>query len=424
MTARESPAPPSQTTTALGHGQQLVLFPLVALALLAPPLAALAPLGLAPLGAAVGTALLLLGVFGRAALPTIRTPLILLLAAILLWAALSAFWAIDPQRSLREFARLALIAVAATVTLHAAANLDPAARRLIGLALAGSTFAVLILLLIEVFANAPVTTLLHGPAPQGNDFANYNRGASVLSVTVWPAALAAWRYRSRAAAIALVVGSILVLSRLNSTAPTFAILVGLSVCTLAALFRRATAVALAGVVIVLTLAAPALPLITPFFDRALASADYVDAGINHRLRIWDYVAGRSQQRPWLGWGLDASRSIATTNDRVVIKTSRDGLTTAAEVVPLHPHNATLQIWVELGLPGAVLAGLLLLWTIRCVLTHISGQLETAICLATIASALVGAELSFGIWQGWWQATLWLSAALTLAIAAPPRIAPG
>ena len=30
-------------------------------------------------------------------------------------------------------------------------------------------------------------------------------------------------------------------------------------------------------------------------------------------------------------------------------------------LPLHPHNAALQVWLELGLPGAALMALLLSW---------------------------------------------------------------
>ncbi|MHA1566032.1 MAG: O-antigen ligase family protein, partial [Alphaproteobacteria bacterium] len=252
----------------------------------------------------------------------------------------------------------------------------------------------------------------------GDYLSVFNRSASILSVIAWPVVLASQRYLGRLATIAILVATIFIINRLNSSAPIMAVMLALSVFLAAIFWRRTTAVSLAGIILVLTLAAPAIPLVTPLFDRVLNSVNVVDAGINHRLRIWDYVAGRSHQRPLTGWGLDASRNLAGDNDRVTIKTTVQGATTAAEVVPLHPHNAALQIWVELGLPGALLAVLLLLWAIRSVLTRIPGKPETAICLAAIASATVGAALSFGIWQGWWQATLWLTAALTLALAHP------
>lgn len=389
------------------------------MAFLAPLLATFAPLGLAPLGGVLGTVLLALAILGHTSFPRPRAPLILLLLAILLWAALSTLWAIDPSRSLRTAISLALIFVSAAFALHAAANLDRGGQRMVGLALAWSFSLVLALLFIEVFAGAPLSKLLHEPAPNDHTLAVYNRSASALSVIAWPAVLATWRYLGRPAAVAMTLVTIVVLSQLNSAAPILAVFLGLLVFAAATLWRRATALALAAVILSLVLAAPALPLITPLFDRALASANYIDAGINHRLRIWDYVAGRSHQRPLSGWGLDASRSLAGSTERVTIQTTADR-TGEAEVIPLHPHNATLQIWVELGLPGALLTALLLLLTINSVLSRIPGRLEYAICLAAIASATVGAELSFGIWQGWWQAALWLTAALALAMAAPPQ----
>ena len=411
--------PPAPVVFAnMAHQPVLLLFTVAAL--LAPLLGTFTPLGLAPLGGFVGIVLLLLAVRGQTSLPKPHAPLVLLLLAILLWAALSIFWAVDPQRSLRTVTRLALIFLAATVTLHAAKSLDQRGQRAVGLALVWSFIVVLVVLLIETSASAPLSKLLNGPRPTGDYLAVYNRSASILSVIAWPVLLASQRYLGRLATIAILVGTIFILQRLNSTAPISAVILALSVFLSALYWRRATAFSLAVIVLLLTLAAPATPFITPLFDRALDSANIVDAGINHRLRIWDYVADRSHQRPFTGWGLDASRNLAGDNVRVTIKTTKQGATTAAEVIPLHPHNAALQIWVELGLPGALLAALLLLWTIRSVLARIPGRLEAAICLAAITSATVGAELSFGIWQGWWQATLWLTAALTLALAHPPQ----
>jgi len=425
MTTGQTPVPQTDDAAKLAPGiaallRQPVLFCLAATAFLVPLLATFAPLGLAPLGGVLGAVLLLLAIFGRASLPKPRAPLILLLLAILLWAGLTAFWAIDPSRSLSTIIRLVLIFGSAVLALHAAAGLNGGGQRQVALALTWSFAAVLVFLLVEIAAGAPMSRWLHGADPNTDTLAVYNRSASALSVIAWPALLAAWRYLGRAAAVAVALLTIAVLAQLNSSAPVFGVFLGLLVFAAGTFWRRATALVLAAVIIVLTLAIPALPLITPFIDRTLASANYVDSGVNHRLRIWEYVAGRSHQRPLTGWGLDASRNLADRTERVTIQTTADGLTGEAEAIPLHPHNATLQIWVELGLPGALLAMLLLLWTIRCIHSRIPGKLESAICLATIASATVGAELSFGIWQGWWQATLWLAAALTLAIAAPPQ----
>ncbi len=416
----QRPSPnPAGTVVFTDLARQPVLLLFAGMALAMPLLLALAPLGLAPLGGFVGIVLLLLALRGRASFPEIQAPLVILLLAFLSWAALSTFWAIDAERSLRTIPRLAVIFLAATFALRAATTLDRAGRHLVGIALVWSFVAVLVLLLVEIFAGAPVSKLLGGPRPSGDYLSVYNRSASILSVIVWPVILASYRTLGRPAAIAILIATIFIIDRLNGAAPLLAVILAMPVFAAAIFWRRATAVSLAAILLVLTLAAPATPLLTPFLDRALGAINLVDASINHRLAIWEYVAGRSHQRPLTGWGLDASRNLAG-DERVIITTNTAGATTPAQVLPLHPHNAALQIWVELGLPGAVLAALLLLWTIRYVFTRIPGENEAAICFAVIASAMVGAELSFGIWQGWWQAILWLTAALTLALAHPPQ----
>ena len=77
---------------------------------------------------------------------------------------------------------------------------------------------------------------------------------------------------------------------------------------------------------------------------------------------------------------------------------------------MHPHNATLQIWLELGGVGALLAAMSVfaLWWTVSVLTDVTAR---ATATAMLLSAFTVANLSFGIWQTWWMAVLATSAAL-------------
>lgn len=54
-----------------------------------------------------------------------------------------------------------------------------------------------------------------------------------------------------------------------------------------------------------------------------------------RIDIWSFAAGKALQKPVWGWGFEASRNFAP-------------------VIPDHPHNMSLQAWLELGLPGLIL----------------------------------------------------------------------
>ena len=140
--------------------------------------------------------------------------------------------------------------------------------------------------------------------------------------------------------------------------------------------------------------------------RLAGAAGELARSVQHRFQIWMFVAERAKQRPYLGWGLDASRRIPGGN----VPTSL-----GEAVLPLHPHNAILQIWLELGVPGlvilALLVGALMAAPAGRHAPELSSPLSPAVRAATILSTSLIACLAFGIWQNWWVSSLWLTAAL-------------
>jgi O-antigen ligase len=127
----------------------------------------------------------------------------------------------------------------------------------------------------------------------------------------------------------------------------------------------------------------------------------------HRLYIWDFAGKRIAERPLLGWGLDAARAIPG---------GRDEIKPGRQLMPLHPHDAALQVWLELGLPGAALAAALLFWLWCRLATAAWPRLYAAACGGSLTAA--GAVLSAGggVWQEWWLATLAFAAFAILAMA--------
>jgi O-antigen ligase len=125
---------------------------------------------------------------------------------------------------------------------------------------------------------------------------------------------------------------------------------------------------------------------------------------HHRLIIWKFTADRIAEKPIAGWGYDSSRAIPGST---VL------LNTASPALPLHPHNGLLQWWLELGAVGAALGGAFLIALLRAI-GRTGGTTERAAALGLYAGAMTVVNLSFGIWQGWWMATLFLSAAMLMA----------
>jgi O-antigen ligase len=132
-----------------------------------------------------------------------------------------------------------------------------------------------------------------------------------------------------------------------------------------------------------------------------------------RFYIWAFAAERIAERPLLGWGMNASRSMPGGKDQIVdnIRGKNYG-----EVMPLHPHNIALQVWLELGVVGALLmaglfARLILFGTVPARPPYVA-----AAAAGLTVTAFVQFALSYGAWQSWWLACVFLATAF-LAIAA-------
>ena len=63
----------------------------------------------------------------------------------------------------------------------------------------------------------------------------------------------------------------------------------------------------------------------------------------HRIHIWHFVAQHAAERPFLGYGINNSEHIK----------KQYSWATGPEknLLPSHPHNIILQIWIELGIIG-------------------------------------------------------------------------
>jgi len=114
-------------------------------------------------------------------------------------------------------------------------------------------------------------------------------------------------------------------------------------------------------------------------DQGLAKASW---GI--RLDIWRFAAGKIAEKPWFGWGIDGSR--------------------VWDDIPLHPHNAALQLWLELGVVGAALGTLFwsYVWAQIGALAEVNRSNAGVFAAVAVAYLSIGG-MSFGVWQEWWLA---------------------
>ena len=210
------------------------------------------------------------------------------------------------------------------------------------------------------------------------------RGCYAAALLFWPTALAL--NRRVPLAVPIVVAAAICASsvRLGEVAPAAALAVSMLVYGAMQVNARAGAWACMAGSVIYFLAAPLV-----FLPR-LTAAPTLPAGVGKmswhiRLDVWRFVSELIRRRPLTGYGLDASRAFEPQ-------------------IPMHPHDAALQLWLELGAPGALLAALFFGWLFHRVARHArQDPMWAAVACATAFVYLFIGAVSFGVWQEWWLA---------------------
>jgi len=332
--------------------------------------------------------------------------LLLALFTALVWACASAFWSpwrpadLEGQTGLKLVFMLALYGCAVSAARAVPKFRLP--RLLSGLATSAGMLA--FLLLFEAVTSAAGYKVLLGLIGQvvRPDYAikNVAQGLYVLTLLA-PPALAAVSGRTR-----WVLGGLLGAGIIGP-----ALVFGYD----APLLALACAVLAAGLVLGLPFLGPRLlaglsaggVLLAPVLAKGAFAlglderiAPFLSESWLQRLGYWRKAVEWIWARPLPGWGLDASRAFGPG-------------------IQLHPHNAPLQIWMELGLIGAVAAAIV--WA--AIFSGLSRPTRTPAAAAASATAvayLVFGAVSFGVWQEWWLALGALSAlACILVLRARP-----
>lgn len=390
---------------------------LAAAAALAPPMALVASHGMTPLVAVAATGMVATGWRRRPWREMPRLPLVLM-AVILAWMAASVLWAIDPVLAARSTLLVGLQVVAGTVVVGGALGLDEDERRRVGRGVLAGLAAGLAYLAVDLATAYKLTRLIHhlpvGVSPTA-PAAVISHGITVEVLLLWAGLLAlarlgAGRWRMAALVVAVAVPTFL----LHTLEAKVAIVAGLVLMVVARRLARPVGTALAVAVFAAILLAPLAALQIPP-PQVSADEQLVPPILHHRLTIWSFVARRIADKPLLGWGMDLSRDLPGGQERITVMLPMGSYREASpeQMLPLHPHDAALQWWVELGGVGALLFAAL-----AAALFRGAGRAAAAaLALATVTDGMVASLVSYGFWQSWWLCSLWLAAALVAALGA-------
>jgi len=337
--------------------------------------------------------------------------------ALFAWAAVTAAWAMEPWRGLGTALQIGSFVALGAGAARALAATEAAARgRLLRLATAGLVLGLAaagfdavtgqaLRAFVRGLAEVP-PTLAFGLKPAASAMALWLPLVAAAPLPRWLRAL-------------VLVGGAAVLLALPGESAKLSVLAAAAAAGLVLLApRRAPRTIGLGIAAVLLLM-PAI--LGPVLAQGVPAGGLPPSAA-HRLLIWDFTITRIAERPLLGWGMEASRSVPGHRDSPdAALLQRFGLTGTSlaawiprsQLLPLHPHNGALQLWLELGLPGAMLAALLAALLGRACLR--TGR--PVVASAMLAGGTVTALLSFGAWQEWWVGAELMAVAAAAALPA-------
>lgn len=321
-------------------------------------------------------------------------------ASILLGAmVLSALWTINLEFSLERTGKLfmllftGLLLPSVFLTLKDHIAIDP--KKLI-VSMVATACVSSIALFIEYHLNGPIYGLFRPEFnPDRINFSLYNKSFEVLALLI-VLAFGMTRFMiddkrtKRALYLAMTLSIALFWMVTESQTSQFGLVIGCIIVFLTPLSSRVFWIGLFAVIVIGSLGAP-------FISKQAARIDFGTdyprvlrkASIPDRIQIWNFISNESLKKPIFGHGVGSSRFIQSD---VNISRYRRGKTV------LHPHNSTLQIWLEFGISGIVLflAGIGLLLKYLYSVPEPERRISLAMMLSYMAMSLTG----YGMWQGW------------------------
>ncbi len=246
---------------------------------------------------------------------------------------------------------------------------------------------------LELIWEGPLLRLAKGPLAR---IYQYDRGLSYAVLLAFPIMAMIWNSKRRWLIVFFIAVLFIPASYTASRAARLAFVLALLTTAVASVLPVLTRRAL--------MAFPIFMISWPFAAQKIfiQHHDWIDrmpSSWQERMEIWDYLSYRIFERPLLGWGMGSSYKLP-------IAEPHGALYRYALVAAPHPHNAAIQLWVELGLPGLAL-GVIFGW----MTLQRAGRLDsvlTPFALGAWAAAFCMTMISYNFWSD----SFWAAFALT------------
>lgn len=333
--------------------------------------------------------------------PSFTKKQVCLTVAFFAWVSLASLWSVNPAEALKLDLRLIGVTIAGLLLLNAVEGQSQETKQHIAKALLVGVVLASILLLIEATLNAPITKTIKGKdLDAAMNLSRFNRGASFLGISLW---IVAAIYAKKLPLLWRLIFPVLPLGLLYF-APSESSLLAVVLATSWYFFfyfcPKLGFRVLPALMIVSVLIMPfATRFVEPLYDAQ--SSQSIPFSAKHRFFIWDYVSSQILDNPFRGWGFDSARDYPNNGVENYVHVDVNGNERAlgGRIISLHPHNFALQVWLELGLIGAILVSVII-WSVFGYLKSLQ-LVERVEIQAMLVATFIVALLGYGIWQNRW-----------------------
>lgn len=344
--------------------------------------------------------------------------LLIFLGLLLLWPLITILWTITPLAAASVWLRVSLAMLTGAFLLlylpKTIPTLTQPIEKINRIALLSFTVALGLAMWEGHTGNGPIAWVANLSRPIGKQFAvtDINRGICLLVLWVWPLCLLLSADRRRLAARMLPWFILPVIASLWSLSATVGLLAGIFSLELLRLWPQ-------GGRWMLRLLLPLALLSWPWSFQLLGGTDQpgsfydgLPPSSQHRVMIWHFAYEKAMEKPLFGWGMDSSRSIPGGTEYYAPYLAK---------LPLHPHNTTLQIFLEQGLIGLLLTTAAIMYLMRLWdrASYPSPEAKAYTGAAIVTYLVIGIS-GFGMWQYWWLTSAWLTGAALLCALAVSR----
>ena len=408
-----STTPVDQTNTT-NKSNQILQSTLLAALCLTPLIGIYSPRALAYLPALIG----LCGTIGFRIIhqqwPQWRKDIFIISAIVLSIIAISFTWTINPEKTIERLIKITPLLFGSALLFSLLQSMPNHFIERLRHYLSRTLIIAFIVLIFELLTKGWIFQHLHEMEKfTHTSFLN----SSIVMICLIGLPLIISNFKDKTTSIILVLFLITMIFT-DSQTVQLALLLGLPFLWKIPVSRKEFWVALGALIITLMLAAP---WIAQFGFNAIAplvheQSWFADAYASSRLEIWNFVSERTMEKPFVGYGIEATRHIKDFNISNLYF-EHDSV--------LHPHNFALQIWIEFGLLGAILSSGFIAYILTKLQRTAKHHPRAAKAgLAIFISILSMAATSYGLWQGWWLGTLLFTTALTYALIIQPTKSTG